>query len=167
MMKVLIILIAVYIIVCVLLFFFQEKLIFYPEKLGSNHKFDFNQQFEEVSIQTKDSKLLHGLLFRSDSSKGLIFYLHGNAGSVASWGEVAKTYSELQYDVFMVDYRGFGKSQGSISSQEQLYHDLQNLIHHSTAIIKQPIKAVLFLGGCSRKDAKAQNNFPQFLIPNS
>ena len=125
MMKVLIILIALYILVCLLLFFFQEKLIFYPEKLGSNHQFDFNQQFEEVNIQTKDEKLLHGLLFRSDSSKGLIFYLHGNAGSVASWGEVARTYSELHYDVFMVDYRGFGKSQGSISSQDQLYHDLQ------------------------------------------
>lgn len=124
-MKILIILAAVYIIICVLLFFFQEKLIFFPEKLSRQYKFDFDQQFEEMNIQTKDGKLLHGLLFPSDSSKGLIFYLHGNSGSTASWGQVAKTYTGLHYDVFIIDYRGFGKSEGAITSQRQFYEDLQ------------------------------------------
>ena len=38
---------------------------------------------------------------------------------------VAKTYTDLHYDVFILDYRGFGKSEGSIVSQEQLFADVQ------------------------------------------
>jgi pimeloyl-ACP methyl ester carboxylesterase len=124
-LKIVVILSIVYILVCLLLFFFQERLIFFPEKLDSHYKFNFDQKFEEINLRTKDQKLLHGLLFSSDTSKGLIFYLHGNAGSLKSWGEAAKTYTDLEYDVFIVDYRGFGKSEGSITGQDQLYQDLQ------------------------------------------
>ena len=114
-----------YISLCGLLFVFQEKLIFFPQKLNKNFNFSFDQEFEEINIKSLDGILLNGLLFKSDSSNGLIYYLHGNAGSLLSWGEVAKTYTDLYYDVFMLDYRGFGKSGGSISNQEQLYQDVQ------------------------------------------
>ena len=113
------------IIIFFLLFFFQEKLIFFPEKLDKNFRFDFSSKFEEINIKTSDNKLLNGLLFKVDNSKGLIFYLHGNAGSLNSWGEVAKTYVDLHYDVFILDYRGYGKSEGSISSQNQIFQDVQ------------------------------------------
>ena len=124
-LKIFLILLAVYILVCVLMFIFQEKLIFFPEKLHNDYKFVFDQKFEEINIPTSDQKLLHGILFRNYDPGGLVFYLHGNAGSLQSWGELAKTYTDLNYDVFMIDYRGFGKSEGSISSQDQLYQDLQ------------------------------------------
>lgn len=125
MLKIILILLCLYILVCVLLYFYQEKLIFFPEKLHPNYQFSFRQKFEEIYIKTNDQKRLHGLLFKSDSSRGLIFYLHGNAGSVNSWGEVAEVYTNLNYDVFILDYRGFGKSEGAITRQAQLYSDLQ------------------------------------------
>src|SRR5450432_3155328 len=118
-------LIDLYILICIALFFFQEKLIFFPDKLEKNFQFSFENKFEELNVKTKDGKLLNGILFKSDSSKGLIFYLHGNAGSLNSWGDVAKTYTDLNYDVFIIDYRGFGKSEGSIENQDQLFDDLQ------------------------------------------
>ena len=124
-LKILIALVAVYMIVCVLVFFLQEKLIFFPQKLNKEYKFDFEQQFEEIYLPTKDKTLLHGILFKSDNPTGLIFYLHGNAGSLSTWGEVAKTYTALNYDVFILDYRGFGKSEGSIIGQEQIFDDIQ------------------------------------------
>lgn len=124
-LRILKIIAGVYIAVCVLLFFFQEKLIFFPQKLEKNYKFFFGQSFEEIDIKTKDGKLLNGILFKADSSKGLVFYLHGNAGSISSWGDVAKTYTDLKYDVFMLDYRGYGKSEGSIDGQSQFFQDIQ------------------------------------------
>ena len=106
------ILLTLYFFICALLFFFQEKLIFFPEKLGKDFNYVFDQKFQELHIQTEDRKMLHAVLFKSDRSKGVIFYLHGNAGSLHSWGQVANTYTNLQYDVFMLDYRGYGKSEG-------------------------------------------------------
>ncbi len=119
------IILTLYILLCAALFYFQENLIFFPQKLDKDYQFIFDQKFEEVNIKTNDNVILNGLLFKADSSKGLIFYLHGNAGSLSSWGNVAKTYTDLNYDVFMLDYRGYGKSEGSISSEEQLFQDLQ------------------------------------------
>jgi len=124
-LNILLILFIVYIVACVLLYFIQEKLIFFPEKLEQGYKFGFNQNFEELNFKTKDNVLLHGILFKADTSRGLIFYLHGNAGSLKSWGEVASTYTDLNYDLFMLDYRGYGKSEGAISSEDQLYNDIQ------------------------------------------
>ncbi len=116
---------AIYCAICIILYFFQEKLIFFPEKLANEYKFEFNQNFEELNFKTADNNKLNGILFKSDSSKGLIFYLHGNAGSLRSWGEIAKTYTGLNYDLFMLDYRGYGKSESFINSEKQFYTDIQ------------------------------------------
>lgn len=114
-----------YILICALLYFFQEKLIFFPEKLPKDFKFSFYEKTEEISIKTRDNILLNGVLFKADNAKGVILYLHGNAGSINSWGDVAGIYTALQYDVFMVDYRGYGKSEGKINNEQQFYEDMQ------------------------------------------
>ena len=119
------VLVVTYAVLCIILFVFQEKLIFLPQKLDKNFKFAFDQKFQEINIRAKDGKLLSGLLFTSDSSKGLIFYLHGNAGSLNNWGGVAKRYTDLKCDVFMLDHRGYGKSEGSIQNQRQFHEDIQ------------------------------------------
>ena len=124
-MSSLITILIVYILLCALLYFVQEKLIFFPEKLDREHAFQFDQTFTDKNIRTSDGNILNGLLFKADSSKGLIFYLHGNAGSLSSWGYVAKTYTDFNYDVFILDYRGYGKSEGVINGQKQLYGDIQ------------------------------------------
>lgn len=119
------ILAGIHVLICILLYFFQEKLIFFPQKLDTDFEFEFDQPFEEKNIELADGKKLNGLLFKAEHSKGLVFYLHGNAGSLASWGYVAKTYTDLNYDVFIIDYRGYGKSEGTINGQTQLFEDVQ------------------------------------------
>ena len=116
---------TIYFLLMSLAFLQQENLIFFPEKLRPDHKFSFDQEFEEVFIPTEDGITLHGLLFKTPSPKGLVFYLHGNAGSVDSWGWAAETYTNLGYDFFILDYRGYGKSGGSIKSEQQFYYDVQ------------------------------------------
>lgn len=156
---------GLYAIICVLLYFFQEKLIFFPEKLEKDFKFIFDQNFEEINVKTKDNKLLNSLLFKANNSKGVIFYLHGNAGSLSSWGEAAKTYTDLNYDVFMLDYRGYGKSEGKINGQKQLFQDVQ--IAYDVLKTKYPEDKIILLGysigtGLAAKVASANN--PALLI---
>lgn len=123
--KFLLFLLAFYLLMCASLYFSQESFIFHPKKLSDDYRFDFPFSFEERFFQTKNGTSLNGMLFRSNGSNGLIFFLHGNSGSLDSWGYVAPDYTQLGYDVFMLDYRGYGKSQGSISSQEQIFEDVQ------------------------------------------
>ena len=111
--------------VCTSLYFFQEKMIFFPTKLEANHTFKFNGNFEEIFITTKDQTKLNALLFKADSSKGVIFYLHGNGGCLESVGAIADKYTSMNYDLFLLDYRGYGKSEGTIFSEEQFYSDVQ------------------------------------------
>jgi uncharacterized protein len=116
--------IILYVLICGCLYFFQEKLIFLPEKLDKSYKFSFKQSFEEINIRTTNDNSINGLLFKCDTAKGLIFYLHGNAGSLNSWGEVAKCYTDLHYNAFIFDYPGNGKSD-SIKKQTQLFEDIE------------------------------------------
>jgi uncharacterized protein len=148
-----------------LLFFFQEKLIFHPTKLDKNYRFDFPVRFEEINIKTTDNKLLNGLLFKSDSSKGLIFYLHGNAGALNVWGKVAKWYTDLHYDVFMLDYRGFGKSEGSISGESQIFQDVQAAYNEMKQRFHED--SIIILGysiGTGPAAELASTNAPRLLI---
>ena len=116
---------GIYIVTVVFFVFNQEKFFFHPEKLQKDFKFNFAMEFKELNILAADSAILNGVIFKADTSKGLIFYLHGNAGSLKGYGEIAKIFTDLKYDIFVLDYRGFGKSGGSIENQVQLFSDIQ------------------------------------------
>jgi alpha-beta hydrolase superfamily lysophospholipase len=116
---------TLYLLVCLLLYFQQEHLLFFPAKLPADYRFRFPGRFAERWITAPDGTRLHGLLFRTEQpARGLVFYLHGNGGALDSWGEVAPVYTALGYDVFLLDYRGYGKSQGRIGSEAQLLADV-------------------------------------------
>lgn len=121
------VLLGLYFLICLLAYFFQEKLIFFPQVLAKDFRFRFTGEFEERYLEMKDGKKLHALLFKAENSKGVVFYLHGNAGSLEGWGGVAETFTDLNYDVLIPDYRGFGKSEGSVKSEDQLHGDTQIL----------------------------------------
>src|SRR4051812_3090417 len=66
------------------LFVLQRRLLFFPQWLPPDYRFQFRQPFEERWVE----KDLHTLYFPAPDSKGTIVYFHGNAGSLAGWGEV-------------------------------------------------------------------------------
>lgn len=159
------ILVGVYGIVCILLFLFQEKLIFFPDKLSKEHQFDFTHPFREVHLTTPDKKVLNGVLFTVENPRGLIFYLHGNSGSVQSWGTLAKVYIDLGYDVFILDYRGFGKSEGSLQNDQQVYEDVQLAYNKMKSWYREDDIVVLgYSIGTGPASKIACDNSPRLLI---
>jgi pimeloyl-ACP methyl ester carboxylesterase len=124
-LSVLAIVLVLYVVGCAFLYFKQEALLFYPQKLPATYQFSFPQEHAELLITAADGTQLSGLLFKVSAAKGLVFFLHGNGGSLAGWGDVAATYTRLGYDVFLLDYRGYGKSGGTITSQAQLVGDVE------------------------------------------
>ena len=116
--------VAVYLAVLAYLWFNQESLIFQPTPLPASHPFKLPADVHEVGIDVPGAKLdaWHMQLPHPD---GVVFYLHGNAGNLESWFVSADFYRQLNMDLFMIDYRGYGKSTGHISSEAQLMSDAE------------------------------------------
>ncbi len=116
---------AVYSIVSIVLYYLQEYFIFKPEKLDKDFEFHYNNQVvEEYNLETRDGAILNGLHFMVENPKGVVLYLKGNSKSIKGWGKFAVDFTRHGYDVFMLDYRGFGKSTGR-RSFKALKRDLQ------------------------------------------
>ncbi len=135
---------GIYVVVCIILYLFQEHLLFFPEKTDRNQTFQFEGAFTERNFTMPDGKELNGVLFKSKASKGLIFYLHGNGGCISSWSDVSKVYTGLGYDLFLLDYRGYGKSEGKISSETQLHQDVQAVFNNVCSQYRE--KKIIVLG---------------------
>lgn len=109
----------------VVLYFSQERIIFLAEKLPPNYKYSFATEFQEKDLVV-DGVSVNGLLFRARQPKGMIVFFHGNAGTLDNWGAVGEDLVEAtSYDVWMIDYPGYGKSGGKVTSEEQLHRIAQ------------------------------------------
>ena len=118
--RIFIILIILYIAICSVAYFLQEKLLFFPEKLSADFKFQFDYPFEESNITCSNGDTLNQLLFHADSAKGVVIYFHGNAGSLRTWGTSAEHFLKNNYDVAITDYACYGKSKGHLSEKNLL-----------------------------------------------
>lgn len=121
------VLLVIYLLLVSYLYVNQESFIFQPETLSADYKFTFEGKFEELSIPVEKDVNLNGVLFKADKGKGLIFYLHGNGGSIKGWSDIASTYNEMGFDIFILDYRGYGKSDGKISGESQIFQDVKKV----------------------------------------
>lgn len=119
-MSTVIIIILIYAAVLLLAYLVQEKFIFKPEKLHANFKYKFNYPFKELFFDVEPGVRINGLHFYVKEPKGLILYFHGNSRSIKGWAKYARDFFRYQYDVVLVDYRGFGKSTGKRSEHEML-----------------------------------------------
>ena len=115
---------GVYAAVVALLWWRQEALLFHPQVLAQTHRFDVQTDTREVWIDVPGARL-HALHLRLPQPRGVVFFLHGNAGSLQTWFVNTGYYRRLNLDLFMLDYRGFGKSSGRITSEAQLMADVR------------------------------------------
>jgi len=123
-LKLLLAVLIVPMIVLTYMYFKQNQIIFAATQLPSEYEFSFNIPFEEVTLKTEDGALLNGIHFKTENPKGVLFYLHGNAGDLSRWGTIAGEYTKFQYDVLVIDYRTYGKSTGTIN-EEKMLNDMQ------------------------------------------
>lgn len=118
-----------YVLICLLLYFFQESLIFHPRALPATYRFE--EGLEEV-LTTPDGTDLSLLSFTHPNAEGAILYLHGNRGSNRRSLYQTRELTRTDHDLYLFDYRGYGKSGGEIESEQQLLADAQ-LVYDSLA----------------------------------
>jgi uncharacterized protein len=111
------------------LWFNQEKLLFQPSTLAADYKLANQPDVHEVKVAVPGAQLsvLH---LQLPQAKGVVFFLHGNGGDLSTWFSNADFYRRANFDVVMMDYRGYGKSTGRIESEAQLRADVRAVWQH-------------------------------------
>jgi pimeloyl-ACP methyl ester carboxylesterase len=115
---------ALYAVVLTALWFGQERLLFHPVPLDAGQPLAQAPDVFERSVDVPGARLSL-LELRLPDPKGVVFFLHGNAGNLQTWFVNTALYRQANYDLVMFDYRGFGKSTGRIESEAQLQADVQ------------------------------------------
>lgn len=116
-----------YLVICTLLFAFQESLLFHPRPRPADHRYG---NYAEEWISLSDGDRLHALRLSGAEGKGVVLYLHGNVGDNGRSLRQTRLLEASGYDRLLVDYRGFGKSDGEIDEEADMTEDLQAVYDH-------------------------------------
>jgi len=102
----------------------QPSMIFYPFRPLDATPADWGLDYEDVALATSDGLLINGWYIPAPGSKQVLLFFHGNAGNISHRGESVAIFHRLGLDVFIIDYRGYGASQGK-PTEAGLYLDAQ------------------------------------------
>ncbi|MFD1820014.1 hypothetical protein SAMN04515674_103168 [Pseudarcicella hirudinis] len=155
-----------YLVLCVIVYFIQEKFIFKPEKLPEDFQYQYDAPFEELFFEPEDGVKINGLRFFHEKPEGLVIYFHGNSRSIKGWSKYASDFTRYNFDVLMIDYRGFGKSTGK-RTEVNLYNDAQYVYNRMRAKFDYQEDRIIIYGrslGSGFACKLASQNKPKMLI---
>src|SRR5687767_1787545 len=117
------ILIVIYVAGGVALYFLQDAILFHPVSLKRDHNYDFPQKHKEINIPIGEETNLNIIQFFSTDTvtKGVVLYFHGNKKNISWYAKYPPYFTRHGYEVWLIDYPGFGKSTGKFS--EQILYD--------------------------------------------
>lgn len=116
--KALRILLLVYIVIGIILYFLQDIIIFHPKALPKDHVFNFKQPFNEINIKRDGYRNLNIIQFLpKENAKGIVLYFHGNKNNIERYAQFAPVFTKNNYEVWMIDFPGYGKTTGKRSEQ--------------------------------------------------
>ena len=111
---------GIYVLLSVVLYLLQNRMVFLanmPGRALTATPGDAGFTYQDVSITTSDSVRLHGWFVAAKQAKATVLFLHGNAGNISHRLDSIAIFRELGLDVFIIDYRGYGQSEGKPSEQ--------------------------------------------------
>jgi len=119
----------VYVLSGVALYFLQDYVLFHPVSLKKDHNYDFPEKHKDINIPiTENSNLNIVQFFSTDTiTKGVVLYFHGNKKNISWYAKYPPYFTKHGYEVWIIDYPGFGKSTGKLT--EQTLYDWANYMY--------------------------------------
>ncbi|HEY8228537.1 MAG TPA: alpha/beta hydrolase [Pyrinomonadaceae bacterium] len=101
----------------------EAAMTFHPVRISGN--INLPKGAEDVWLNTSDGVRLHAWFFKSQrqSADATVIYFHGNGGNITNVGWVAENLANRGFNTLLLDYRGYGQSQGEARSESDLYAD--------------------------------------------
>ena len=117
---------AVYGGLALVLYFFQARLVFYPE-IGREMIATPGQAglpYQDIRLTTGDGLNLHGWYIPAPQPRGTVLFLHGNAGNISHRLDSLQMFHRLGYSTLIFDYRGYGNN-GGTPTEQGTYRDAE------------------------------------------
>lgn len=93
--------------------FFENSFIYFPTREFLFSPAEFGLVFDDVFFKADDGTKLHGWYIPRDGARTLLLFFHGNAGNLSDRTDnIIHLHQQVGVDVFIMDYRGYGKSEG-------------------------------------------------------
>lgn len=110
------------------IYYLQDYVLFRPQKMDRNLAYDFSMPHRELNIPFDGQTNINIVKFTATAApKGVVLYFHGNRSNISRYAKFAPNFTKNGYEVWMIDYPGYGKSTGPLTEQrlydfaEQLY----------------------------------------------
>ncbi len=139
---------SVYVLLALMLFLFQDRMVFLSNLPGraltatpQNAGFDY----EDVTLETSDGLKLHGWYVPAAQARGVVLFLHGNAGNISHRLDSIAVFRELGLDTLIIDYRGYGRSEGK-PSERGTYLDAEAAWHYLVDTRGVAANRIIFFG---------------------
>ena len=111
--------------------FLDQMMVYFPERELTATPADVGLAYEDVSLTAADGTKLRGWHVPGESRTTLL-WLHGNAGNISHRVDnIAMLVQKTGIGVFIIDYRGYGRSEGK-PSEKGLYMDAEAAFEHMT-----------------------------------
>jgi len=125
----------------------QDQMIFHPSEDIWDTPESLDLPWTEHRIETPDGLLLHGWMIGDHESgnKPVVVYSHGNAGNISGRVDIAGVIANQGAAVFLYDYRGYGKSDGS-PTEEGIYVDGRSVINYLRGELEISVSQMIFYG---------------------
>ena len=115
---------GVYAAVCILLYVFQSRLVYVPDRKIVGSPAEIGLSYQDVELISADGVRLSGWWVPQKESRGVLLFCNGNSGNISHLlGRIA-TYRDLGLSILVFDYRGFGASGGK-PTEEGTYLDVE------------------------------------------
>ncbi|WNZ23951.1 alpha/beta fold hydrolase [Leptolyngbya sp. NK1-12] len=141
---------ALYLAACLLLYFRQTRMIFFPSTVIETTPVDFEMPYEEVWLpieQQGRTERIHGWWMPArGQAMGVVLYLHGNGINIGANVEQANRFHQLDLAVFLFDYRGYGRSEGGFPNEQQVYQDAETAWRYLVQTRQIPPQRIVIYG---------------------
>jgi fermentation-respiration switch protein FrsA (DUF1100 family) len=124
----------------------EEKFIYYPDTKIEHTPGDVGLAFDDVSLTSSDGVRLHGWFVPYPNAQITLLWFHGNAGNISHRLENMRLmHDKLQINIFIFDYRGYGRSEGR-ASEEGTYRDGEAAVQYLHSRKEVDPKRIVFFG---------------------
>jgi uncharacterized protein len=127
---------------------FEHAVSFHPVRYDAKQGWKQPTEATDVWLTTSDGLKLHGWFFATDKAPAIatIIFFHGNGGNISNVGWVGQRLSSRGFNVLLLDYRGYGRSEGDVDGEQGLYADADAGYQYVTQTLGVAPESVVLYG---------------------